>query len=318
METRANHLWVGVVTLALLAMLAAAVVWLAGSAERNRQEYDIFFEQSVEGLANGSQVTYAGVPVGEVEEIALWPAARDIVRVRIAIKEGTPVYTDTRASIRSSLTGVATIQLDRAEDRSGRPASTQLLVKEGRAGKPEIEPKQGGLGAILASAPDVLENINNVTLQLEKFLSDQNQARVMRLVDNTGRLTGNLADTTPQVRATMLQLQGTLREAEGSLAEFERVLASTDDLLNEEGASLAQELRKTLGSAQGAADSLSATLDNANPAVARLNNETLPATEAMIRDLRETSQSLRAVTEKIDREGAGGLVGGQKLPDYEP
>ena len=29
METRANHLWVGAVTLALLVALAAAIVWIA-------------------------------------------------------------------------------------------------------------------------------------------------------------------------------------------------------------------------------------------------------------------------------------------------
>ena len=66
METRANHLWVGAVTLLLLAALAAGIVWLARLNETSRQEYEILFEQSVEGLAKGSTVTYAGVPVGQV------------------------------------------------------------------------------------------------------------------------------------------------------------------------------------------------------------------------------------------------------------
>ena len=66
METRANHLWVGAVTLALLVALAAFIVWIARLGQGAQNEYDIFYAQSVSGLANGSQVAYAGVPVGQV------------------------------------------------------------------------------------------------------------------------------------------------------------------------------------------------------------------------------------------------------------
>ena len=53
METRANHVWVGIVTLALLAMLAAAIVWLAQLGRGSTKDYDIFFKQSVDGVAKG-------------------------------------------------------------------------------------------------------------------------------------------------------------------------------------------------------------------------------------------------------------------------
>ena len=42
------------------------------------------------------------------------------------------------------------------------------------------------------------------------------------------------------------------------------------------------------------------------------------AAEATLRDLRATSKALRQVTEKIENQGAGALLGGPKLPDYEP
>ena len=56
METRANHVWVGAVTLLLLGGLALFFVWLARLGQGAQDEYDIFFKQSVAGLANGSQV----------------------------------------------------------------------------------------------------------------------------------------------------------------------------------------------------------------------------------------------------------------------
>ena len=45
METRANHVWVGAVTLILLAALAAFVLWIARLNEGAQHEYDIFFTE---------------------------------------------------------------------------------------------------------------------------------------------------------------------------------------------------------------------------------------------------------------------------------
>jgi len=59
-------------------------------------------------------------------------------------------------------------------------------------------------------------------------------------------------------------------------------------------------------------------MEHAQPALDQVSQSTLPAAEAAIRDLRATSKALRNVTEKIDEQGAGALLKGQKLPDYEP
>ena len=45
---------------------------------------------------------------------------------------------------------------------------------------------------------------------------------------------------------------------------------------------------------------------------------TLPQAEATVQDLRSTRRALRAITEKLESEGAGALVGGKTLPDYKP
>ena len=50
METRANHVWVGAITLLLLAGLAAAIVWITRLNHPTQNPYDIFFKQSVDDL----------------------------------------------------------------------------------------------------------------------------------------------------------------------------------------------------------------------------------------------------------------------------
>lgn len=315
METRANHVWVGAVTLILLALLAAFIVWLARLGQGDQNEYDIFFKQSVAGLANGSQVNFAGVPVGQVSQIVLWDKDPEFVRVRIKVEEGVPILVGTTATIQSSFTGVSTIQLDGA--RRGRPpisCDTTACTE----GKPIIPPKPGGFGEILANAPLLLERLATLTERMTQLLSDRNQEELSGILANANRLSGNLANASPQVERTMAELQVTLREASETLDQFEKVTASTDRILNREGADIAAQLRATLTSASGAARALEQTLVEVRPATQQLTESTLPAVEATMRDLRATSKSLRSVTEKIENEGAGGLVGGPKLPDYEP
>ncbi|MGX7951819.1 MlaD family protein [Tsuneonella sp. HG249] len=320
METRANHVWVGAVTLALLAALALFIVWLAGLNKGEQNEYDIFFKQSVAGLANGSEVSFSGVPSGQVTQIQLWPKDPEFVRVRIKVDETTPILVGTTATIQGSFTGVSTILLDGA--RRNAPALTCEGEGVGKTACPEgvpvIPTKPGGLGELLANAPLLMERLATLTERLTLMLSDRNQESIQGILANTERMTGDLAQATPQVQRTMAELQVTLREAGEALDQFEKVTASTDRLLNQEGQNLAAQLRQTLNSAEGAAKSLSATLDDARPAARQLSESTLPAAEATLRDLRATSQALRSVTERLESEGAGGLLGGPKLPDYKP
>jgi phospholipid/cholesterol/gamma-HCH transport system substrate-binding protein len=314
METRANHVWVGAVTLALLALVAAFIVWIAGLNEGDRRQFDIFFNQSVSGLAKGSSVSFAGVPVGQVTDIELWQKDPSFVRVRIAVRKEVPVTVGTSATIQGSFTGVSDILLEGAI--KGAPPITE----PGPEGVPVIPTKQGGLGAILSNAPLLLERLATLTERINTLLSDENQKSITGILANTDRMSGDLAQATPQVKATMLELQGTLRQATATLEKFEGVAGKADTMLGENGNALARELTETLRAARSAANTLEGTLVEARPAVRQITGSTLPEAEAAIRDLRATARALRQVTEKVDERGAGALIGGGggRLPDYKP
>lgn len=319
METRANHVWVGVVTLALLAALALFIVWLARLGQGETDQYDIFFQQSVSGLANGSQVSFAGVPVGQVSQIALWERDPQFVRVRIEVRDEVPILVGTTATIQGSFTGVSTILLDGA--RRGAPPITCDTGAGATAcpeGVPVIPTKPGGLGELLNNAPLLLERVATLTERLTQLLDDQNQGEIAGILANTNQLTREFAGLGPQTERTLAELQITLREGSEALNEFENVTRSTDRLLNEEGNELSQQLRETLNAASGAAQSLEQTLADTRPATRQLTESTLPAAEATLRDLRATSKALRELTEEVQSQGATSLLSGPKLPDYDP
>lgn len=315
METRANNLWVGAVTLVLLAMLAAFIVWIARLNEGAQDEYDIFYNQSVSGLANGSQVTFAGVPVGQVTEIALAKDNPEFVRVRVKVKDDVPILVGTQATIQASFTGVSTILLDGA--RKGAPPITceTTACPEDR---PVIPPGRGGFGEIVANAPLLLERLATLTEQLNLILGPENQKEMAGILRNSNRLTAGLAEATPELTQNLRDFQVTMREFNDTLNAVERLADNTNGLVGKEGEPLAAELRATLKSANTTMAALAATLEDTRPAVRQLRTNTLPNAEATLQDLRATSRSLRSITEKLESEGAGALVGGKSLPDYKP
>ncbi|MDE2596494.1 MAG: MCE family protein [Sphingomonadales bacterium] len=312
METRANHVWVGAVTLALLAVLAAVIIWIAKLNQGHLDEFDIFFKQSVDGLSKGSAVSYAGVPAGQIKDIELWSKDPSFVRVRIAVEDKIPILQGTTATIQGSFTGVSAVQLN------GGVRGAPPIAEPGPEGVPVIPTKRGGLGELLSNAPLLLDRLATLTERLTMVLSDDNQKAFKNILANTDRLTGSLADASPQVKPTLAELQATLKQATATLASFDKVAGTADQMLGQDGSSLVKQLHTTLTSAQSAADALNATLTDTRPAARQLSESTLPAAEDAIRDLRATTRALRAVTEKIDDQGAGALLGGPKLPDYKP
>lgn len=317
METRANHVWVGAVTLALLALVAATILWIARLNEGNKHDYDVFFKQSVDGLSKGSSVSFQGVAVGQVKAIELWPKDPSFVRVRIAVNKDTPIRVGTTATMQGSFTGVSNIQLEGANRNAPELTCKGELAGACPEGVPVIPTKRGGLGELLNSAPVLLERLATLTERMTMVFSDKNQASLERILVNTDRLSGGLADATPQFRATMAELQLTLADARKALVTFEATTGTANDLLNGEGRQMIAQFRKTLRSVEKTSDNLDQLVGDVRPAAKQLQDTTLPQAEAAIRDLRASTKALRDLTEKVNNDGAGTLLGGQPLPDYK-
>ncbi|MEO1729859.1 MAG: MlaD family protein [Pseudomonadota bacterium] len=314
METRANHLWVGLVTLLLLVALAGGVFVMARLGQGTQNEYDIFYKQSVTGLARGSQVSFAGVPVGQVSEISLSEDDPEYVRVRVSVQEKVPILVGTTATIQSSFTGVASILLDGARKDAPPITCETTACPEGR---PEIPPADGGINALLNSAPLLLERLSTLTENLNLLLGPENREELTNILYNTDRLTKGLADATPELTQNLVEFRTTLQEFNETLDGAQALMATTDQLVSGEGEQLAAELKTTLESATAAADALATTLEDTRPAALQLRESTLPSAEATLQDLRTTSRALRSITEKLESEGVGSILAGDGLPDYK-
>ncbi len=319
METRSNHVLVGSVVLILLAVLAIFFVWIARWNSTAEKEYDIFFKQSVDGLNKGSAVAFSGVPSGQVKEIALWKPDPQFVRVRISVNDETPVLQGTTATIQGvGFTGVSQIQLDGAV-KGAPPIGCPEVHPEIDCpfGVPVIPPKQGGLGALLNSAPKLLERLSTLTERLTELLSDKNQKSISGILANTNRLTGALADRGPEIAATIAETRIAIQKAGDAAQQIGELAGTTNALIKDDVRPATQNLTKAVAAAQHSMETLDAAIGDARPGIQTFSKQTLPEVGQLVRDLRQMSAALTSVAEKIDQGGAGALVGGPKLPDYK-
>jgi phospholipid/cholesterol/gamma-HCH transport system substrate-binding protein len=311
METRSNHILVGGVVLGLIAALVLFIVWISGINDGKQKQYDIFFQQSVEGLSKGGIVTYAGVPSGEVKKIELWRANPGFVRVRIAVDEETPILQGTTASLQGSFTGPSSILLDGA--KKGAPEITD----EGPTGVPVIPTKRTGLGALLNSAPQLMERLATLSERLTELLNDDNQNSAAAILRNTEQFSAALARNGPQIDATLRETRQAIQSAGVAAEELAKLGTSANTLLTEDGRPMIADLRAAAAQAKSSMASLDAALGDARPGLQAFSTQTAPELSQLVRDLRVTSEALGSVATKLDQGGAGALLGGAKLPDYK-
>jgi phospholipid/cholesterol/gamma-HCH transport system substrate-binding protein len=304
---------VGAVTVALLVGVLLFIVWLAGLSNKQNKCYDIYFAQGVSGLSKGSNVSFSGVYVGKVDKISLLPNRPEFVWVRIEVDQQTPVLQGTSAQIHGvGFTGVSEIQLTGAE--RGRPPIQQM----GPQGCPVIPATSGGISALLNSAPELIDRIQRLTERLTELLSDKNQNAIADILENIDATTAELRKRAPQMGDTIAQIDIAAHNAGIAANNVAALSANANQLVSGPGRQSVENLNQAIISARQAADNLNGMISDARPGVQNFSKETLPQANKLVHDLRDLSQSLKQVSDRINQQGIGGALGPEKLPDYKP
>lgn len=244
METKANYLLIGVTSLLGFLGLLGFILWFA-NLELNRQfaYYDVYFPE-VSGLSIASDVRFAGIPVGSVVDIQLSDRDDSAVRVRLELRDGTPVRADSTAGLSpQGVTGTVAVSIS-----PGTPDAPLLRAVADRP-VPEIEPSRSVLQTLTDEGPQIIERLSQIADDLTVLLGDENQSRVANILDNFERTSGNLDQAIADVSAAT----GAIGAVAGDIAAFGSRLEGLGDAVT-----------VTLSNADAALESFTAGAARAN------------------------------------------------------
>ncbi|MGO8918428.1 MAG: MlaD family protein [Stellaceae bacterium] len=316
METRANYVAVGAFVLAALIGIVVVVLWLA-RVEFNREfaYYDVYFNGSVTGLAQGSEVRYNGIRVGRVTEIRIDPQNLQQVRVTVELDQTALIKADAVASIEvQGLTGSAYIEIS-----GGSQNAPPLEVQPGQR-YPVIASQQSGLQRVFASAPEVLARLLDVADKLNEILDQQNRSAIAETLDNLRRITAVGAARAGDVDSVLGDAAVAMRELRGTLTSADQTLDVLRQLVGEHG-----EAREALQAIDGASrklDKLTTDLDSLvqenRPPLRDFSQRGLNELGQLIVDARTLVSELTRLSEEIERDPARFLLGGDRREGYQP
>ncbi len=312
METRAHHVLIGLFTVVAVGCALLFALWLGKSSmDREYSYYDIGFSQAVSGLSSGSSVEYSGIKVGDVVQLWLEPDDPRKVRARIRVYGGTPIKTDTQARLAlANITGSMVIQL-----HGGTPESPRL---EGDPDDPPlIIADPSSLSALLENGEDLMSNINNLLLSANQIFSEENTTRLSRTLEHLEQATSVLSDQRGDLAQTLQQFNQLSQQANTVMGELSSLARNANGLLDEQGRSVLDSAAHSMKALDRTTARLDTLLEDNQGA---LNNGMQGFNELgpAINELRTTLGALRRVTQRLEDNPSGFLLGRDKLQEFNP
>ncbi len=325
METRASYFLVGLFVLTLIAGMFGFVMWLSRfELKDDNTYYYVYFRGSVTGLSVGSTVRYRGVPVGTVTDIGIDSENVELIEVTLAIKSGTPIKTDTIASLQlQGITGLSFVQL------TGGTRSAPILEPRPGKRRATIPSRPSAIEQVFENAPEVFAQIGVVATRATELLSPENQKQITAILENSAAFTGVLARSSPAIEGIVEDTAETLADLRSTAASLDqlsrelrtlsqelggdarRFLAETHELTGEANETIA-DVRKTAQSFERLARSLDRLVDENRVPVRDFTNNGLYELAQFMTEARTLVASLTRIAYQLERDPARFLFGDQQ------
>jgi phospholipid/cholesterol/gamma-HCH transport system substrate-binding protein len=287
MESKVNYAAVGAFVIGIGLALVLAILWLAAGGEFKRRvtRYESLSNESVAGLNVNAPVKLRGVDVGKVKSIAINPANGEQVRIVYEIEVGTPIKTDTVATLTTQgLTGIAYVEL------SGGSKDAPWLVAPTEDDLPRI-PTRPSLAVRLESVLSrVLASVEKTSASVNEVFSAENKESLRRTLADLSTLTHALAARKDAI--------------DGAITDAGRTFHGT----TQAGAQLAVALDKVgrgADAVNAAAEKVSKlgtsadrTITGMGQDVHKVATEALPQVENMMNELSGLAASLRRLSDQ--------------------
>ncbi len=283
MEIRANYVLVGVFALAMIIAAAGYAIWAAKSSNREAtMQYDIEFDGSVSGLQIGSPVSFNGIRVGSVKNVAISPRDSSKVDVLIEVLATLPVRSDSEASLElKGITGQSGISISSGSQNS------PLLTEVSDQVPPVIKSRNSELQQVVQTFPEVLTEAKATFKQLNAFLDEENKQHFDKFLANLSEISGT---------------------AKSTMRKLDQLAADLDSAVD--------NVNLAMADLQKAAHTLNETVSQASPGINRFSNDGLDELRSLMTDTRRLVDDLGRMTRKVENEPRQFFFGTQ-MREYE-
>lgn len=291
METKGYYVTVGLFVIVFSTIGIVIALWLSvGLNTKSYNYYTIYMKESVAGLSVSAPVKYNGVDVGIVKEINLEPEDPSQVAIVVAIDQGTPVSTATRATLAmQGVTGIAYIEL-----RSSKVAAKPLAVQPGQK-YPIIASAPSLLFRMDLAVENMAQDLQGVVDSISLVFNKKNGELFRDTLGNVEAISRNLKDNGDKLDRIMQnmavasdKMPNLIDDAQQSMAHFNQLSLRLDN----------------------AANSVQLTLQQSDAVLQTINNQLLPQAMAVLNNIDSFTLRLDDFTQQLS-DNPSMLIRGQ-------
>ena len=285
MENRAHAFAAGLFVLLLGLATALAVWYFAGSRERS-DTYILETQRNVTGLNLEAQVLYRGIRAGKVVAIAPDPKNPRVILVTISLDANYRLSTGATAELGyQGITGLAYVQLE--DKGTGKP-----LLDGSDGPPPRIALKPTLFDSLGDKAGDIVGQIAEISLRLNRVLDDKNTANFSRTLENAAQASDGLRQLPQLVTSMRAALsEKNLQHLGSMLTQMEKTAG--------QAAPLAAESREMVVAMTALAKRLDSFVASTG---GELNQATLPQLHTLMQELSTNSRQLARVLDTLDND----------------
>jgi phospholipid/cholesterol/gamma-HCH transport system substrate-binding protein len=314
-ETKANHVLIGLFTLGVIAAVLLFILWASKySSQGTFHEYDIVFKESVTGLSVGAVVQYNGIEVGNVRNLKLAPNDARQVIARVRVRADTPIKVDTKAelALQSFATGVAFIQF------SGGKPDSPMLVQTDRDHVPVIVAQESSFQKLLNSSEGIAQTANDVLQHINSILSEENTQRISKTLANIQSVTDTLAAQRADIATLIKSARDATDHLNRALASAEKTLGTVDGQLGKKLPGMMEHLDHSLAQLDSLTKNSDAMIKDNRGAINNFANQGLGQLGPTLAQMRQVLRDISRLTTRLQENPTGYLLGRDKPQEFQP
>jgi phospholipid/cholesterol/gamma-HCH transport system substrate-binding protein len=290
MENQSHSLIAGLFVVLLALAAIAGALWLSPPKGPKLLPIDLVTRHSVSGLKADAPVRFRGVDIGHVASISFDPSQLGQIRVRVDVDPAAPLTQSAYAKISyQGITGDAFIQLDDAVGTTSAP----LVLSSTKVAQLQLQ--ASFLERAEDDARDLVLKAGRVASRLDELLSEQNQKRLMALVDTFHRTLDRYGTLSRDLEPTVKAMPALVQRAQGTADSVTRLADDVDQKL------------AVLDALATTAKELGATTDD-------LHRNTLPRVNAVLDDVAVDARELKRALHQVDERPQSLIFGLQPPP----